>query len=40
MKPAAAESRPPSAKPMATSMLCNGIRTKNRTTPTMAIVVY
>ena len=40
MKPAAADSAPPSAKPTATSMLCSGIRTTNRTAPTMPIVVY
>ena len=38
--PAAAESRPPTAKPIATRMFCSGIRTMNRTTPTPAIVVY
>ncbi len=40
MKPAAADARPPMAKPTATSMFCSGIRTTNRTTPTIPIVVY
>ena len=40
MKPAAADSTPPSAKPTATSIVCSGISTTNRTTPTMPIVVY
>jgi hypothetical protein len=40
MKPAAAENRPPIAKPIATSMFCSGISTMNSTTPTIPIVVY
>ena len=40
MKPAAAENRPPMAKPIATRMFCSGISAMNRTTPTMPIVVY
>ena len=40
MKPAAADSRPPIAKPIATRMFCSGISAMNRTTPTMPIVVY
>ena len=40
MKPAAADRMPPSAKPIATSIDCSGISTTNRTTPTIAIVVY
>ena len=37
MKPAAAEARPPIAKPIATSMFCSGISAMNRTTPTTPI---
>ena len=40
MKPADAERMPPIAKPIATSMFWSGISATNRTTPTMAIVVY
>ena len=40
MYPAAAERKPPIAKPIATRMFCTGIRTMNRITPTPAIVVY
>jgi hypothetical protein len=40
MKPAAPDARPPIAKPIATSMSCRKISAMNRTTPTMAIVVY
>ena len=40
MKPAAADSRPPIAKPIATSMFCSGISAMNSTTPTPAMTVY
>ena len=40
MKPAAADAKPPMAKPIATSMFCSGMRMMNRTTPTTAIVRY
>ena len=40
MKPADADASPPMRKPIATSMFCSGISAMNRTTPTIAIVVY
>jgi hypothetical protein len=40
MKPAAAEQRPPMAKPTATSMFCSGMSRTNRTTPTRPITRY
>ena len=40
MKPAAAEARPPMAKPTATVTLWSGMSTTKSTTPTMPIVVY
>src|SRR4051794_39862282 len=40
MKPADADRIPPIAKPIATSMFWSGISATNRTTPTIAMVVY
>ena len=40
MKPAAADARPPIAKPIATVMLWTKISATKRTTPTMPMVVY